>query len=227
MGTSTRARTEATTARAERLGSIEADIAHDLNNLLVTVAGYTGLALDELGDDHPASADLHQVADAAERAGVLTQQLLALHRPPDDDVDGDDVEGHVLAPPRPATRPATVLLADDDPAVLELLRRSLETAEHHVVAVADGQAALDAAAELPRLDAFVTDIDMPRLDGLAAARELAARHPTLGVVFVTGRDVVPSRGAAGLRPTARTAWLTKPFATEELLGALARVLAED
>ena len=87
MGTSTRARMEASTARAERVGSIEADIAHDLNNLMVTVTGYTGLVLDELGDEHPASADLRQVADAAERAGLLTQQLLALHRPPEDDDD--------------------------------------------------------------------------------------------------------------------------------------------
>jgi CheY-like chemotaxis protein len=221
MGTSTRARTEAAAARAERVGSTEADIAHDLNNLMVTVTGYTALALDELGDTHPASADLHQVANAAERAGLLTQQLLALHRPPDD--DADDTQGHVMT--TTTTRSATILVAEDDPAIRELVRRSLEAADHRVVAVADGQAALEAAAALPHLDAFVTDIDMPRLDGLAAARTLAAAHPTLAVVFVTGRDIAAGQGSTGLPATARTAWLAKPFATDELLSALAGVLA--
>jgi DNA-binding NarL/FixJ family response regulator len=77
-----------------------------------------------------------------------------------------------------------VLLADDHAAVAEQLRGLLEAEFDVVATVGDGRALLAAAAAL-HPDVIVTDIAMPGLDGLAAAREVLQRDSDARVVFVT------------------------------------------
>jgi signal transduction histidine kinase/ActR/RegA family two-component response regulator len=65
--------------RLEAIGQLAGGIAHDFNNLLTVISGYTeSLLLD--GADQDAAADLRQIAAAAERAALLTRQLLAFSR---------------------------------------------------------------------------------------------------------------------------------------------------
>jgi two-component system cell cycle sensor histidine kinase/response regulator CckA len=66
--------------KMEALGRLAGGVAHDLNNALTTIAGYTALALAELADDHPARADVEEVRRAAARAESVTRQLLAFSR---------------------------------------------------------------------------------------------------------------------------------------------------
>ncbi len=77
-----------------------------------------------------------------------------------------------------------VLLADDQAAALALLEQLLQTEFDVVATVRDGQALVDAAARVSP-DAIVTDISMPVLDGIEAAREILGRNPSARVVFVT------------------------------------------
>lgn len=63
--------------KLEGLGIMAAGIAHDFNNLLAGMLGYAGLAQDTLGPGHPARPMLEQVIKAAQRATVLTNQMLA------------------------------------------------------------------------------------------------------------------------------------------------------
>ncbi len=63
--------------KLESLGLLAGGIAHDFNNILTAIVGGTSLALDDLGEDHPARPDLEQVVVAAERAAKLTRQMLA------------------------------------------------------------------------------------------------------------------------------------------------------
>ena len=82
------------------------------------------------------------------------------------------------------TTRATVLLADDHPMTTALLR-SLLCATFDVIGdVADGHA-LIAEAERLSPDVIVTDISMPGVDGIEAARCILARDPRARVVFVT------------------------------------------
>ena len=81
------------------------------------------------------------------------------------------------------TRP-TVLLADDHPMNTALLRSLLVTAFDVVGDVADGRA-LIAEAERLSPDVIVTDIGMPGVDGIEAARCILARNPRARIVFVT------------------------------------------
>jgi DNA-binding NarL/FixJ family response regulator len=90
-----------------------------------------------------------------------------------------------------------VLLADDHPDNAKLLRELLQGECEVIGAVADGQALIEAADVLAP-DVIVTDIGMPRLDGIEAAHEILRRHPGTRIVFVTVHNdpAVVARGMA-------------------------------
>jgi DNA-binding NarL/FixJ family response regulator len=77
-----------------------------------------------------------------------------------------------------------VLLADDHAAVAELLRDILEPEFEVAATVGDGRALVDAADTI-RPDVIVTDVGMPSLDGIAAARLILRNDPEARIVFVT------------------------------------------
>jgi two-component system cell cycle sensor histidine kinase/response regulator CckA len=66
--------------KMEAIGRLAGGIAHDLNNALTAIAGYSELALGEVAADHPARPDVEEIRRAAERAGSVTRQLLAFSR---------------------------------------------------------------------------------------------------------------------------------------------------
>jgi signal transduction histidine kinase/ActR/RegA family two-component response regulator len=66
--------------RLESVGQLAGGIAHDFNNLLVVILNYASFVLDALDADHPARADAHEIAKAAQRASELTKQLLVFSR---------------------------------------------------------------------------------------------------------------------------------------------------
>jgi signal transduction histidine kinase/CheY-like chemotaxis protein len=66
--------------KMEAIGRLAGGIAHDLNNALTAIAGYSELALGEIQAGHPARADVEEIRRAAERAGSVTRQLLAFSR---------------------------------------------------------------------------------------------------------------------------------------------------
>ena len=80
-----------------------------------------------------------------------------------------------------------ILLAEDHPAVAEQLRGLLEPEFDVVAMVGDGEALLRAEDEL-RPDVVVSDIMMPKLDGISATAALLARRPCARVVLVTVHD---------------------------------------
>jgi PAS domain S-box-containing protein len=66
--------------KMEAVGRLAGGIAHDFNNLLTAITGYCDLLRDELGPNHAAAADVHEIRRAGERAAALTRQLLAFSR---------------------------------------------------------------------------------------------------------------------------------------------------
>jgi two-component system response regulator MprA len=114
-----------------------------------------------------------------------------------------------------------VLVVDDDPAVRESLRRSLQFNGYAVTLADDGAEAL-AAIGREQPDALVVDVMMPRLDGLEATRALRASGNDLPILVLTARDSVGDR-VEGLDAGADD-YLTKPFALEELLARLRALL---
>ncbi len=66
--------------KMDAVGRLAGGVAHDLNNALTTIAGYTELALAVLADTDPARADVEEIRRAAARAEAVTRKLLAFSR---------------------------------------------------------------------------------------------------------------------------------------------------
>ena len=124
----------------------------------------------------------------------------------------------VTTPTAPRPR---VLVVDDDKAVRESLRRSLEFNGYEVLLAADGAEAL-AGISAAAPDVVVMDVMMPRLDGLEATRALRTAGNDLPILVLTARDAVGDR-VEGLDAGADD-YLTKPFALQELLARLRALL---
>ena len=120
-----------------------------------------------------------------------------------------------------ATENPHVLVVDDDRAVRESLRRSLEFNGYAVTLASDGAEALASIAGRSP-DALVIDVMMPRLDGIETTRALRTAGNDLPILVLTARDSVGDR-VEGLDAGADD-YLTKPFALEELLARLRAML---
>ncbi|TNC23685.1 response regulator transcription factor [Amycolatopsis alkalitolerans] len=114
-----------------------------------------------------------------------------------------------------------ILVVDDDRAVRESLRRSLEFNGYQVELAGDGAQALERVIA-DRPDAMILDVMMPRLDGLEVARRLRSTGDDLPILVLTARDTVSDR-VSGLDAGADD-YLPKPFALEELLARLRALL---
>jgi two-component system, OmpR family, response regulator MtrA len=116
-----------------------------------------------------------------------------------------------------------VLVADDDPDILSLVKAVLERSGHEVVAVSDGVEALAYLRER-KPDLAVLDIAMPEIDGLEVLRQLRADAMTsdLPVVLLSARaqEADVELGFA----TGASAYLKKPFSPRELSDHVAELL---
>ncbi|NHC21957.1 response regulator transcription factor [Nocardioides sp. IC4_145] len=121
----------------------------------------------------------------------------------------------------PASAKPRALVVDDDKAVRESLRRSLEFNGYDVHVAVDGAEALAAIGRVAP-DVVVMDVMMPRLDGIEATRALRAAGNDVPVLVLTARDAVGDR-VEGLDAGADD-YLTKPFALAELLARLRALL---
>jgi len=66
--------------KMEAVGRLAGGVAHDFNNILTLVSGYSELALNRMGSDHPCYKEIEEIRKAGERAATLTRQLLAFSR---------------------------------------------------------------------------------------------------------------------------------------------------
>ena len=117
----------------------------------------------------------------------------------------------------------TVLVADDDPDVRQLVAFKLRQAGHEVIDVGDGPSAIAAAGDHP-LDLAVLDVTMPGLSGLevCAALRSDARTAAVPVILLSARA---HQGDAqrGLQAGA-VAYVTKPFSPRELVDRVESLL---
>lgn len=114
-----------------------------------------------------------------------------------------------------------VLIVDDEPAVRDALKRSLAFEGYDTEVAVDGLDALG-KAETYAPDLIVLDIQMPRMDGLTAARRIRAGGSTVPILMLTARDTVGDR-VTGLDAGADD-YLVKPFELDELFARIRALL---
>ncbi len=113
-----------------------------------------------------------------------------------------------------------ILIVDDDPKLIEMLRRTLRYEGYRVATAANGLEAL-AKSQTERLDLVVLDWLMPDLDGLEVAKRFRAAGNT-PILMLTAKDAVEDR-VEGLDAGADD-YLVKPFAPAELLARIRALL---
>jgi two-component system response regulator MprA len=114
-----------------------------------------------------------------------------------------------------------ILVVDDDPKILSMMRRGLIFAGYEVEVAESGEIALDKTLDaLP--DLVILDVMLPGMDGLDVSRRLRAAEPRLPILLLTAKARVPDR-VAGLDAGADD-YLVKPFAFDELLARIRALL---
>ena len=114
----------------------------------------------------------------------------------------------------------TILAADDDPQILRLVTRNLQFDGYEVIAVNDGQAALEQIeAHAPEL--VLLDVMMPRMDGFTVTQKVR-EFSSVPIIILTarGEDQDKIRGL----DLGADDYLTKPFSVEELLARVRAVI---
>lgn len=114
-----------------------------------------------------------------------------------------------------------ILLVDDEPNILHLVRMYLEREGYRVEAVRDGQAALDAVAH-HRPALVVLDLMLPEVDGFEVCRRLRADRNPVPIVMLTARDDDVDK-IIGLELGADD-YMTKPFNPRELAARVKAIL---
>jgi len=119
---------------------------------------------------------------------------------------------------------ARILIAEDEEALRELVKRALVADGHEVMVAPDGAEALEILTREPgRIDLLLTDIRMPVMDGIALALAAVRDHPSLVILLMTGYADQRER-AHGLDALIHDV-VTKPFTLagirEAVNGALA------
>jgi two-component system, chemotaxis family, chemotaxis protein CheY len=121
--------------------------------------------------------------------------------------------------------PRTILTVDDAPTMRKLIAFTLSSAGHKILEAPDGVAALE-VLKTARVDLIITDVNMPRMDGIELTRNVRrlAQHARTPLLIVT-TESQPGVKASG-KLAGATGWIVKPFDGVQLLAIVKRVLGE-
>lgn len=149
---------------------------------------------------------------------MLTLTAMPANRP-----TADAAASTSSVPPTPTAPPATVLVVDDEPDVVDLVRYGLGRAGHEILVAADGRSALRIARER-RPDLIVLDLMLPQLSGQEVCRELKADPETANIpVLMLTAHGLPGERVAGLELGADD-YVSKPFSPRELVLRVGAIL---
>ena len=113
----------------------------------------------------------------------------------------------------------TILVADDDPVLLEIVAKVLEEPGYTVLTATDGYEAVRILADR-HVDLMITDVRMPGLDGFELAQQAKLLRPNLHIIYISGyyherkEGCVPRYGA----------FLRKPVRADALLATVEQEL---
>ena len=117
----------------------------------------------------------------------------------------------------------TIMTVDDSTSMRQMVKATLQSAGYGVIEAADGQEALDYARE-NSVDLVISDVNMPRMDGITLVHELRALSSyRLTPLLLLTTESSQEKKMEGKRAGA-TGWIVKPFNPQQLLATLQKLL---
>jgi DNA-binding response OmpR family regulator len=114
-----------------------------------------------------------------------------------------------------------ILVADDEVLIRNLVTILLQRDGYVVLSASDGQEGLELSRKYPgKIDLVITDVDMPRLNGMNLIAHLVEERPGIRTIVMSGSDIETI-----VRQNINLQFLPKPFDGEVLLGRVRAVLA--
>ncbi len=122
---------------------------------------------------------------------------------------------------------ARILVIDDDSPVRMIIRRMLEAEGHEVVEAVDGESGVKTFRQNPT-DLIITDIVMPKKEGLEIIRELRQEFPDVKIIAISGGGKVQGRHYLELAKKLGAAYtFEKPFTWKQLTNTVNELLAAE
>jgi two-component system response regulator VicR len=117
--------------------------------------------------------------------------------------------------------PKKVLVVDDEPDTLELIKLVLESAGFEAILVNNGKKAL-AKIDTEKLDLVLLDIMMPDMDGWDVFRKIKEKNTTIPIAILTAKAQNIDK-LLGLHVLKADDYITKPFGKNELIGKVRKL----
>ena len=118
---------------------------------------------------------------------------------------------------------ATVLIVDDDPALLSILAEQVSMFGYQPLMASSGEKALEIVPHHPEIDLLLTDVMMPSMNGVDLARQVVELFPEIKILFMSGY-ICPSLAHYGVQDN-DPFFLQKPFTPNALISKMRNVLA--
>jgi len=205
-------------AQAPEESRLSREQRHAFKNIFSIIIANAEMIDEDLPAAEPVRRRLERIVAASRRGEQLVQQICNLTTPPAHD------EASPAAPASPlAAPPGRVLVIDDEPDVVEIIRRYLEKEGLSVQGCTDSREALERLQRNPfQFDLVISDFDMPHLSGVALCERARGLRPDLPVIMVTGHD---HRGSGEQFADVEVrALLLKPLDRKDLLNMVRRFL---
>jgi two-component system chemotaxis response regulator CheY len=116
-----------------------------------------------------------------------------------------------------------ILCVDDSASIRQMVKLTLSGAGYQVVQASDGAEGLAKARE-STVNLVVTDLNMPVMNGLGLIRELRKLSAYKGVPIIFLTTESDARLKQEAKAAGATAWITKPFQQEQLVGVVKKVI---
>jgi two-component system, cell cycle sensor histidine kinase and response regulator CckA len=118
----------------------------------------------------------------------------------------------------------TILLAEDDSLVRELVHEYLKDHGYQLIVAESGQAALDASQSYKgRIDLLLSDFQMPNMDGITLSEQISVSRPDTKTLLMSGYTGDSARFSQGTR--SKPAFIQKPFMPLDLLDRIEKLIA--
>jgi len=114
-----------------------------------------------------------------------------------------------------------VLVVDDDPLILDLVKEQLSSSDYQPILASSGEEALEIAKKETSIDLLLTDVMMPGITGIDLAKQFSTLYPHVKVLFMSGFTLPSSLYSIAGKGVA---FLQKPFRTDTLIAKMKFVL---